>query len=285
MLADNLSIIQCHILFDDERGKSRLEHQKSWKGIPSFGKIFEDCDFFVNYKTKTFLEEIKETYEKYIKNVNLYNNLEGPDFNWTAIKLALVQESTTPYVMFSTEDRMFHKTTREEFERLMQDVIDNNVQYMPIGKLDHLSVGSRYTEEELLKPMMVHGVTCDKSKIYRDSGKELYLFEAKNAPVKMTSFSADAIYSRELILSKLEEMVNIYGLKPVSPNAGLTQNTSKYFEDYYTDQYGNGIRQCGDMMCAVPKREIIVSDETPGEKLGTLEETPKDILEYDVRIK
>ena len=50
MLADNLSIIQCHILFDDDRGKSRLEHQKSWKGIPSFGKIFEDCDFFVNYK-------------------------------------------------------------------------------------------------------------------------------------------------------------------------------------------------------------------------------------------
>ena len=46
MLADNLSIIQCHILFDDDRGKSRLEHQKSWKGIPSFGKIFEDCDFF-----------------------------------------------------------------------------------------------------------------------------------------------------------------------------------------------------------------------------------------------
>ena len=38
-------------------------------------------------------------------------------------------------------------------------------------------------------------------------------------------------------------------------------------------------------MCAVPKRELIVSDETPGEKLGTLEETPKDILEYDVRIK
>ena len=58
MLADNLSIIQCHILFDDDRGKSRLEHQKSWKGIPSFGKIFEDCDFFVNYKTKTFLEEM-----------------------------------------------------------------------------------------------------------------------------------------------------------------------------------------------------------------------------------
>ena len=286
MLSDNLSIIQCHILFDDERGRQRLEHQKSWKGIPSFGKIFEECDFFVNYKTELYLDEIKDTYEKYIRNVNLYNNLEGPDFNWVSIKLALVKESKTPYVMFSTEDRMFHKTTKDEFELLMKDIIDNNVQYMPIGKLDPLSVGSRYkTEEELLKPMMVHGVTCDKSKIYTDSGSMLYLFRAKDTPVKMTSFSADAIYSRELIISKLEEMVNLYGLKPYSPNARLTQNTSKYFEDYYTDRYGNGIRQCGNMMCAVPKREIVVSDETPGESLGTLEETPHWIKEYDVRIK
>jgi hypothetical protein len=37
------------------------------------------------------------------------------------------------------------------------------------------------------------------------------------------------------------------------------------------------------MMCAVPKREIVVSDETPGEELGTLNETPKEVLEYDVR--
>ena len=53
--------------------------------------------------------------------------------------------------------------------------------------------------------------------------------------------------------------------------------------DYYTDKYGKGIRQQGDMMCAVPKREIVISDETPGEELGTLEETPKEVLEYDVR--
>jgi len=282
MLDKNLSIIQCHILFDDERGKKRLEHQKSYKGIPSFGSIFEDCDFYVNYKTKVFLEDIKETYEKYIKNVNLYNNLEGTDFNWVAIKLLLVKESKTPYVMFSTEDRMFHKTNKKEFERVMQDIIDNDVHYMPIGKLDHLTVGTRYkTTDELMAPMSVHGRTCIKK--YKDSGKELFLFKAEDAPVKMTSFSADAIYKRELIIDLLEEMVNVYGLKPVSPNAKLGQNTSKYFEDYYTDVYGKGIRQQGGMMCAVPKREIVVSDETPGEELGTLNETSKEVLEYDVR--
>ena len=45
-----------------------------------------------------------------------------------------------------------------------------------------------------------------------------------------------------------------------------------YFEDYYTDMYGNGIKNCGDMLCAVPKKEIIVSDETPG-----LKETFSDV--------
>ena len=282
MLEKYLSIIQCHILFDDERGRKRLEHQKSIKGIPSFGKVFPNCDFYVNYKTETFLPEIKETYDKYIKNINLYNILEGPDFNWVAVKLALVRESKTPYVMFSTEDRMFHKTSEEEFERVIQDIIDNDVHYMPIGKLDHLTVGSRYKNvEDLMKPTPVHGEICEKK--YKDSGKELFLFKAKDTPVKMTSFSADAIYKRELIIDKLEEMVNEYGLKPYSPNAGLEQNTSKYFEDYYTDKYGNGIRQCGDMMCAVPKREIVVSDETPGESLGTLSETSEEIINMDVR--
>lgn len=282
MLDKTISIIQCHILFDDERGKKRLEHQKSYKGIPSFAKVFDNCHFYVNYKTKTFLPEIKETYEKYVKNIHLYNNLEGPDFNWVAVKLALVKESKTPYVMFSTEDRMFHKTTKKQFERVMQDIIDNDVYYMPIGKLDHLTVGSRFkTEKELFSPVMVHGEICEKK--YKDSGKELFLFKAKDTPVKMTSLSADAIYKREFIIEKLEEMVNVYGLKPYSPNAKFQQNTSKYFEDYYTDKHGNGIRQCGEMMCAVPKTELVVSDETPGETLGTLIETPEDIINMDVR--
>ena len=51
----------------------------------------------------------------------------------------------------------------------------------------------------------------------------------------------------------------------------------------YTDKYGNGIRQCGEMMCAVPKTEIVVSDETPGEYLGTMSETSDEIINMDVR--
>ena len=50
MLEKYLSVVQCHILFDDERGKKRLEHQKSYKGIPSIGKVFPNCHLYVNYE-------------------------------------------------------------------------------------------------------------------------------------------------------------------------------------------------------------------------------------------
>jgi hypothetical protein len=283
ILERNLSVIQCHILFDDERGRDRLEHQKSFKGIPSFGSVFNDCHFYVNYKTLTFLDDIKETYEKYIKNINLYNNLDGKDFNWVAVILSLVNESNTPYLMLSTEDRMFHKTNKEEFGRVMQDIIDNDVQYMPIGKLDHLTIGSRYeTFDKLMSPVPVHGKICKKK--YRDSGKELFIFNAKDAPVKITSFSADAVYKREFLISLLEDMIFNYGLKEYSPNARFEQNTSKYFEDYFSDNGSNGVRAYGELICAVPKKEIVVSDETPGESLGKISDTSTEILELDVRI-
>ena len=280
-LENNLSVIQCHILFDDDRGKQRLEHQKSIKGIPSFAKVFNDCNFYVNYKTKTFLTEIKETYDKYIKNISLYNNLDGDDFDWIGIILSLINQSTTPYILIATEDRMFHKTNKEEFTRVMKDVIDNKVQYMPIGKLDHLTVGSRYpTVDELLKPTQVHFKTCIKK--YRDSGKELFLFKAQDAPIKITSFSADALYRREFLISLLENVITKYGRNSKSPR-GFGKNTSKYFEDCCSDDNNGGVRTYGEMLCAVPKKEIVVSDETPGESLGTLSETPKDTLEFDIR--
>ena len=42
-----------------------------------------------------------------------------------------------------------------------------------------------------MSPVPVHGQICKKK--YRDSGKELFIFNAKDAPVKITSFSAEAV--------------------------------------------------------------------------------------------
>ena len=73
MINKYICVIQNLIFFDDERGRKRLEHQKSNKGIPSFGKVFKDCDFFVNYKTKAFLNEITDTYLSDEKGNNAFD--------------------------------------------------------------------------------------------------------------------------------------------------------------------------------------------------------------------
>mgnify|MGYP003115502475 CR=1 FL=1 len=157
---------------------------------------------------------------------------------------------------------------------------------MPIGKLDHLTIGSRYkNKKELMSPMQVHFQTCQKK--YIDSKKELFLFKAKDAPIKMTSFSVDAIYETELLINLLTELIKSYekntGLPDKCPRRGFGKNTTWYFEAYYSDNRGQGVRSFNDLMCAVPKKEIVVSDETPGERLGTLAETPNEILTFDVR--
>ena len=158
--------------------------------------------------------------------------------------------------MLVTEDRMFHKTTYEEFQHLMNDMIKYNVSYMPIGKLFKYTSGSKYKNIEEIPSIF---------NLYEDGGEHLWLFKAKNSPGK--SFSVDAIYKRELIINLLEEILYNYG-KNESFNH-YYHNTPHYFEDYYAEEYGNSVRKRNNMVCAVPKREIIVSDETPGFKRFT----------------
>jgi hypothetical protein len=249
-LKDQISIIQNFTIFPNN--KERLDLITSEVGLKTTSEVLKDCNFYVNYKTTTFLKEIKSTYTNNIKNLHLYNNLEDKDFYWPAIELQLILQSDTPYVMLVTEDRMFHKTTNEEFQAIMNDMVYHNVSYMPIGKLFAYTSGSKYKNIKNIPSI---------SQFYNDGGEHLWLYNAKNSPGK--SFSIDAIYKRELIIEKLEEIIYKYG-KNESPNSKFPKNIPHYFEDYYTDLYGNGVRKCGDIVCAVPKKEIVVSDETPG---------------------
>tara|TARA_R110000744_G_scaffold336032_1_gene441364 strand:+ start:69 stop:851 length:783 start_codon:yes stop_codon:yes gene_type:complete len=249
-LKDQISIIQNFTIFPNN--KERLDLITSEVGLKSTAKVLKDCNFYVNYKTTTFLEEIESVYSKNIKNLFLYNNLEDSDFYWPAVELQLILQSDTPYVMLVSEDRMFNNTTHKEFQSIMDDMIRHNVSYMPIGKLFVYTSGSKHKNI-----MDVPSISSS----YKEGGEHLWLYKAKNSPGK--SFSIDAIYKRELIIEKLEEIIHQYG-KEMSPNAKFPKNMPHYFEDYYTDSFGNGVKKCGNMMCAVPKKEIVVSDETPG---------------------
>ena len=256
-LSEQLSVIQNFIIF--KNNKARLDLLSSDVGLKKTAEVLNDCNFYVNYKNKTYLEEVKNLYNKNVKNVKMYNNLDSDDFYWPGIMLQLIKESSTPYVMLITEDRMFTNTDRNHFRKLMKDFIDKKIKYMAIGKLFSYTSGSRY--KDITKVPKIFSA-------YEDGGENLWLYKAKNSVNK--SFSSDAVYERNLIIEKLENLIKNYNNK-LSPR-GYPQNMPHYFEDYYTDMYGNGIKNCGDMLCAVPKKEIIVSDETPG-----LKETFSDV--------
>lgn len=250
-LSEQLSVIQNFLIF--ENNKARYDLLSSDDGLSKTVEVLGDCSFFVNYKTKNLLNEVNSLYKRNVKHLEFYNNLDGKDFYWPGIMLQLIRESKTPYVMLLTEDRMFTNTNNEYFQLLMKDFFDKKVKYMAIGKLFNYTSGSRY--EDITKISEIFSS-------YEDGGEYLWLYKAKDSVNK--SFSSDAIYERELIIEKLEYLISNYS-RDKSPR-GYSQNMPHYFEDHYTDKYGNGIRNCGDMLCAVPKKEIIVSDETPGLK-------------------
>ena len=69
--------------------------------VPNMGKIFKDYEFFINYNTKHYFDEVYEIYRKGIDNLNFYNNLE---YNWGLVTLSLIEEVKTPYTMILCED-------------------------------------------------------------------------------------------------------------------------------------------------------------------------------------
>ena len=61
-LKNQLSIIQNFILFPNNEEKLKL--LQSEIGIKATSKVLKDCNFYVNYKTTLFIEEIKQIYKK-----------------------------------------------------------------------------------------------------------------------------------------------------------------------------------------------------------------------------
>ena len=251
ILSEQLSVVQNFIIFENQ--KDRLDLICSDIGVKTTANILDGCSFYVNYKNNIYLDEVRNAYESNIENLSMFNNLDGDDFHWADITLQLVRESKTPYVMLITEDRMFTNTTKDYFYNMIKDFVSKKVNYMAIGKLHEYTSGSKHKDIRNF-PKVFNS--------YYDGGEYLWLYKAKNSPNK--SFSADAIYERELLIEKLEKVISP-NLPKMSPR-GYPVNRPHFFEDHYTDAYGNGIRNCGDMLCATPKKEIIVSDETPGFK-------------------
>ena len=99
--------------------------------IPNMGKIFKDYEFFINYNTKHYFDEVYEIYRKGIDNLNFYNNLE---YNWGLVTLSLIEEVKTPYTMILCEDYEY-RIDYDNWKEIINEFVEKDGSYMPIGRL------------------------------------------------------------------------------------------------------------------------------------------------------
>jgi len=192
--------------------------------VPNMGKIFKDYEFFINYNTKHYLDEVYEIYRKGIDNLNFYNNLE---YNWGLVTLSLIEEVKTPYTMILCEDYEY-RIDYDNWKEIINEFVEKDGSYMPIGRL------WKYTEEK-----------------YHDGyqeGEKLWFYSALKSPG--SSLSVDAIYKTDLLKERLVELQNYEPRRfPV--------HLPHHFEDIFIEP--NGVLRWGkDVLCAIPKDIILM---------------------------
>ena len=234
-MKDKLTIIQNFIITKE----NILNHLKSDVGMKSTAAVFGECKWIVNYKTKLYFEEIKTLYDKYLDNYELHNNLQDKTFTWVISTLSLLEKVKTPYVFYLTEDRMFHNTTKKEFTEIMDEVWMNNIGFMCVGKLH------KYSLEQF--PSAVKTFTDVP---YMDNDKHIYTYLSKNSPYGCLSI--DSIFRKDVLEKSLVRIINAVNQTP---------HVLEYGKNWLT----HGMP---DILCAVPKNEVVVSDDDPGYELG-----------------
>ena len=206
----------------------RLELIK--KEVPNMAKIFKDYNFFINYNSTQYFDEVYEVYKNNVTKLNFYNNL---DRNWGALTLSILKEVTTPYTLILCED-FEYRIKFEDWKNIMGEVVENNVEYMPLGRL------WKYTKKEYWKEY--------------EKGNNLWFYPSSNSPG--SSLSVDALYKTELLVEKLEELMQY-------PSRRFPLHLPHHFEDIFHEP--NGVTKWGDeVLCAVPKEIILmhIQEET-----------------------
>ena len=253
-MKDNLTILQNFIITNE----SVLNHLKSDIGIKTTASVLGECKWIINYKTELYLEEIKTLYNKYLNNYTLYNNLENENFKWATTTLAMLKEVKTPYIFYLTEDRMFHKTTKEEFTAVMDEVTKNDVGFVQIGKLHKYSL-SKYPDRVQNYNQHNHH-PWGPIPPYIDNDKHIYTFLSKNSPFGVLSI--DAIFRKDVLEKSLERLVD-GSWNESEENKPHILEYGKY-KTAAGSEWNWLVEGMPDMLCAIPKKEIVISDDDPG---------------------
>tara|TARA_Y100000004_G_scaffold188920_1_gene243795 strand:- start:862 stop:2862 length:2001 start_codon:yes stop_codon:yes gene_type:complete len=256
-MKDKLTLLQNFIITDDVK----LNHLSSNVGIKKTAEVFGDCKTIVNYKTKLYLNEIETLYKNNFNDLSFHNWLDSETFDWAKTTLKLLQEVETPYVFYLTEDRMFCNTSYEEFSNIMNEVVENNVGAMYIGKIPKYSL-TKHPKMSITQNLPA----------YEDVNNHIYTFESKNSP--WGCISIDTIFRKdifELCLKRIIDSNNYLDILDTDKHGVWPyEQFAKYIGRPHILELGKNwlTTEMPNIKLAVPKKLVVVSDDDFGYALG-----------------
>jgi len=209
------------------------------KIILDYKKYFNKYKFDVNYNTDINRTEIVKLYMDNITQLNIYGI---PDKNWAKVTLYLVEQVTTPYVMYLCEDHEL-QFEENEFENILQECVDNDIDYVNLTRI------TKYTY-----PRYIAGEDNEYNENVQPyvKGKYGYFYNAEHAPHKRLSLIA--IYKTDFFKKRLLEFLAFKG--PVNHDMPIQDiKLPNFYEGYY--DFNNGMVRFNGMKCYIPKNPIL----------------------------
>ena len=217
-----VSVIQNFICTDEKRLQVMLDN------LPALGEAFKDFEFHVNLNDTVNLEIIQKEYEKNIKKLNFYNNLEK---QWAEVTLSMLEEVKTPYMINLCEDQVVHFNATD-LKNVLNEVKEMDIDYVNLTKMHKYSKNTfpGYTE-------------CEYG----------YSYVGSDSPTGR--LSTDCMAKIDFWKERFVEFIqNKHNCPHDIPYP--YENIPNYIEGYY--DHSIGIRRFKDLKCYIPKKIMFV---------------------------
>lgn len=241
-----ITILQNYICTDENRLKLLKDYFPGWQ------KQFSEYKFIVNYNHTINFDVIKNLYNQYIPNYELFNNLEK---DWAKTTLELVSKIDTKYTMILIEDFKVVSDDLSYFNNMLKECLESECNFILMHKI------KKYTNQQVVSTY--------------EEKKYSYMCDWEKYPGACMSIVA--IFDTDVLKLILQQF-----LKQDRTKTAHKIHTPNSFEDFYSKWNDDFMKNdlvvyLNDfnikLKAAIPKKEVVLHDE------GLLSVKQRDILD------
>ena len=218
--------------------------------VPVMAEIFEDYDFYINYNTDINLDEVRKLFEDNIKNLHFTNDLRK---DWGNTTLDLLKKVKTSHVFYMLEDYVYNYNFESDY--IITDLNENIVTEVDIQ--DRKKFWENMIKESVVNDNVKHMFLAKIKKYLPPSNfvancgyvekDYTYNYLAKNSPTGV--YSSSAIHDVNIFMTVLENYIKSHSL----PSPGEFEQRNEI------------MRSFGELLCAIPKEQIVIQTHLEGE--------------------